>query len=86
MKAAALGQNDAQLQMPIYTPVSSETWAVKESSASEEEMPEWGSREDRAVKMEIATAAACISGGSDAVVLRHPRSVATISKMIAALM
>ena len=86
VKAAALGQNDAQLQMPIYTPVSSETWAVKESSASEEEMPEWGNREDRAVKMEIATAAACIAGGSDAVVLRHPRSAATISKLIAALM
>ena len=30
--------------------------------------------------------AACIAGGSDAVVLRHPRSAATISKLIAALM
>lgn len=86
VKAAALGQNDVQLQMPIYTPVSSETWAVKEASASEEEMPEWGNREDRAVKMEISTAAACVAGGSDAVVLRHPRSVETISMMVAAMM
>ena len=85
VKSAALGQNDTQLQMPIYTPVSSETWAVKEATASEEEMPEWGDREDRAVKMEISTAAACIAGGSDAVVLRHPRSTATISKLVAAL-
>jgi len=86
IKAAALGQNDAQLQMPIVTPVSSETWGVKETIVTEEDYPEWGTRDDRAVQMEVCTASACLVSGSNAVILRHPESVATISKMIAALL
>lgn len=86
VKDAALAQNDVMLQMPIITPVSQEAWAVKESIVSEEDFPEWGSRETRGVDMEVCTAAAVIAGGADAVILRHPQSVATISGMIADLM
>lgn len=86
VKDAALAQNDVMLQMPIITPVSQETWAVKESIVSEEDFPEWGDRETRGVDMEVCTAAAVIAGGADAVILRHPQSVATISGMIADLM
>ncbi len=82
IKAAALSQDDGMLQMPILTPVATETWNVKESIASEDDMPEWGSREERAISMEIMTAAADLVSGSNAVVLQHPQSVATISKMI----
>lgn len=82
IKAAALAQGDAMLQMPIITPVSSETWNVKESMASEEDMPEWGPVEERGISMEIMTASADLAAGSDAVILMHPQSVATISKMI----
>ena len=85
IKAAALGQNDAQLQMPIITPISSETWSVKESTAPEAEMPEWGDAEERGIEMEITSAAACLASGSDAVILRHPASVAAIAKLIDAL-
>ncbi len=85
IKGAALGQNDNMLQMPIITPVSSETWGVKESTASEEDMPEWGSVDERGISFEVMTAAADLAAGSDAVILRHPKSIATISKMIAAL-
>ena len=82
IKGAALSQDDAMLQMPIITPVSSETWGVKESVASEEDMPEWGPAEERGISMEVMTAAADLAAGSNAVILRHPQSVATISKMI----
>lgn len=82
IKAAALSQSDAMLQMPIVTPVASETWNVKEAIASEDDMPEWGAREERAISMEIMTAAADLASGSDAVILMHPQSVKTISKMI----
>ena len=85
IKAAALGQSDNMLQMPIITPVASETWGVKEASASEADMPEWGSVEERGIDMEIMTAAADLAAGSDAVILRHPESVKTISAMIKAL-
>ena len=45
----------------------------------------WGCREERAISMEVATAAADLTGGADAVVLRHPESVATIKKFITEL-
>ena len=86
IKGAALTQNDAMLQMPIITPVASETWNVKESIVSEEDFPEWGSRDDRAVQMEVCTASACLAAGSNAVILRHPQSVATVAKLVAELM
>jgi len=85
VKLAALQQNDDMLKMPIITPVSSETWAVKESIASEEDYPDWGSLEERGVNMEISTAAACLAAGSNAVILSHPDSVKTISALIDAL-
>lgn len=85
IKGAALSQNDNMLQMPIITPVSSETWGVKESVATEEDMPEWGSEDERGIDMEVMTAAADLAAGSDAVILRHPESVKTIAKMIDAL-
>ena len=85
IKAAALQQGDAQLQMPIMTPVSPDTWGVKEAIMSEADMPEWGSQEERGIEMEITTAAACLAGGSDAVIMRHPAAVKAIADMIDAL-
>ena len=85
IRAAALAQSDDQLQMPIITPVSPETWSVKESVMSEKDMPEWGDAEERGIEMEITTAAAVLASGSDAVIMRHPAAIRTIAKMIAAL-
>ena len=82
IRDAALKMADADLQMPILAPVSTDTWGVKESSASEEDEPAWGCREERGIEMEIATAAANLTGGADAVVMRHPAAVAAIKKFI----
>lgn len=86
VKAAALSQGDTTLQMPIITPVASETWGVKEAAASEADMPEWGNQEERGIDMEVETAAAVLAAGSNAVILKHPESIKTISKMIKELM
>ena len=85
IRLAALQQGDADLQMPIVAPVSLDTWGVKESTASVEDEPTWGDVEERAIQMEVSTAAANLTGGADAVILRHPAAVATISKFIAEL-
>ena len=85
IRLAALAQSDADLQMPILAAVCNDTWGVKESTASEEDEPAWGCVEERAISMEVATAAADLTGGADAVVLRHPASVATIKKFISEL-
>ena len=86
VKAAALSQNDATLQMPIITPVGVETWGVKEATAPESDVPEWGCQEERGIDMEVETAAACLAYGSDAVILKHPESIKTVAQLIAALM
>ena len=86
IRLAALAQGDSDLQMPILAAVCNDTWGVKESSATEEDEPAWGCREERAISMEVATAAADLTGGADAVVLRHPASVATIKKFITELL
>jgi len=85
IRLAALAQSDADLQMPIVAPVSIDTWSVKESSASEEDEPAWGSREERGISMEVSTAAANLTGGADAVIMRHPAAIATVKKFITEL-
>ena len=85
IRLAALAQGDSDLQMPILAAVCNDTWGVKESTASEADEPAWGCMEERAISMEVATAAADLTGGADAVVLRHPESVATIKKFITEL-
>ena len=85
IRAAALAQSDDQLQMPIMTPVSTEAWGVKESIMSEADIPEWGDAEERGIEMEITTASACLAGGSDAVIMRHPAAIKAIADMIEAL-
>ena len=72
--------------LSLYIHVADEAWNVKEAMASEADMPEWGPAEDRGISMEVQTAAAVLASGSDAIILKHPKSVATISKMIKELM
>ena len=85
VKDAALSQSDAMLQMPIITPVSADTWGVKEAIMPEADMPEGGSQEERGIEMEIVTAAAVLASGSDAVIMRHPEAIRTIAAMIGEL-
>lgn len=85
VKDAALSQSDAMLQMPIITPISADTWGVKEAIMPEADMPEWGSQEERGIEMEIVTAAAVLASGSDAVIMRHPEAIRTIAAMIGEL-
>lgn len=82
IRDAALRQSDEMLQMPIIAPICSEVWSVKEATASQDDMPEWGDREQRGIEMEITTAAAALAGGCDAVILRHPEAIRTIAEMI----
>jgi acetyl-CoA decarbonylase/synthase complex subunit delta len=78
IRLAALGQDDKTLQVPIITPVSFETWKVKESIDGDA----WEDQEGRGISMEITTAAGVLASGSNAVILRHPKSVETIKKFI----
>ena len=85
IRLAGLAQGDADLKMPILAVASVDAWGVKESTASEEDEPAWGCQEERAINMEVSTAAADLVGGADAIVLRHPAAIATIKKFITEL-
>ena len=85
IRLAGLAQGDADLKMPILAVASVDAWGVKESTATEEDEPAWGCQEERAINMEISTAAADLVGGADAIVLRHPAAIATIKKFITEL-
>ena len=81
----ASGQNDKTLQMPIITPVAFEVGHVKEAIAPIEDEPDWGCPEERTIAMEVSTAASVLVGGSNAVILRHPKSIETIKELVNAL-
>jgi acetyl-CoA decarbonylase/synthase complex subunit delta len=86
VKITALDQKDVTLQVPIINPVSASAWGVGESSKAEADAPAgWGPAEARGVSMEVSTAAAIIASGANAVILRHPKSVETISKLVKAI-
>ena len=85
VRLAALSQSVDDLQMPIVSPVSADAWSVTESTASDEDEPAWGCREERGIEMEVSTAAANLIGGADAVIMRHPAAIATIKKFITEL-
>ena len=85
IRAAALAQSDDLLQMPIITPVCGETWSVKEAVMPEADMPAWGSAETRGTQMEVATAAAFLACGSDAVILRDPAAAVGLAMTLARL-
>lgn len=82
VRLAALGQDDKTLQVPIITPVAFESWKVKE--AVDEET--WANLEERGISMEVSTAAGVLASGSNAVILRHPKSLETIKKFVSELL
>ena len=85
IRLAAFGQNDKTLQMPIITPVSFESWHIKESIASEEDEPTWGCVEQRGINIEVSTAVSSLVGGANAVILRHPKSIETVKELVSEL-
>jgi len=85
IRLAALAQNDKTLQEPIITPVSFDSWDIKEVIATEEDVPEWGAPEERGIAMEVSTAASVIAAGSNAVIVRHPQSLKTLRALVEAL-
>ena len=79
MKLRKLGKTGSDTVFTVDTHLSDDL------VASEEDAPEWGNQEERAIGMEVSTAAANLTGGADAVIMRHPAAVATIKKFITEL-
>jgi acetyl-CoA decarbonylase/synthase, CODH/ACS complex subunit delta len=86
LKIAALIQNDKMTQMPIITDVGPEVWKVKEVRESEDNYPEWGDQEKRAINWEAITCGSMLLSGSNILIMRHPGAISLIKEFIQELM
>lgn len=86
IRQAALVQNDPMMQTPLLCDIGPNVWKTKESAAPESELPEWGSLEERGIVWESVTAATMIMAGCNLLIMRHPKAVETINKLVAELM
>jgi len=82
IRLAALTQNDVTMQQPLLGDVGMYVWKVKETTASEADLPQWGSAEERGIAWEAETATALIISGAGLLIMRHPKAVATVEKLI----
>ena len=86
LKIAALLQDDKMTQMPIINDIAPEVWKVKEAKESEESSPEWGDQESRGINWEVISCMSLLLSGSNILVMRHPKAVALINKVITKLL
>jgi acetyl-CoA decarbonylase/synthase complex subunit delta len=82
IRLAGLLQNDATMQPPIVADVGINAWKTKEVSAPESDNPEWGDIEGRGIAWETITATSMMMAGTNLLIIRHPKSVDTLTKLI----
>lgn len=82
IRLAALTQNDATMQQPMLADVGMYVWKVKETQASETDLPQWGSLKERGIAWEAVTASALLMSGAELLIMRHPEAVRAVEKFI----
>ncbi|MBI2859585.1 MAG: acetyl-CoA decarbonylase/synthase complex subunit delta [Chloroflexi bacterium] len=81
LRLAAL-MGDAMTSMPMICTVGEESWRQKESKGGDAPKA-WGDTAERSVLWEEVTAIGLLTSGADIIVLRHPRTVASVKSAIA---
>jgi len=82
IRLAALTQNDATMQQPMLGDVGMYVWKVKETQANEADVPQWGSLEERGVAWEAVTAISLLIAGAGLLIMRHPKAIEAVEKVI----
>jgi acetyl-CoA decarbonylase/synthase complex subunit delta len=82
LKLAALKQGDKMTQMPMLNNVGQEVWKIKENKIRFEDDPSIGDPNERGIAWEVITAVTLLVAGSNIVVIRHPRSLQTVSSIV----
>ncbi len=80
IKQAAF-DGDEYLNMPIIAFVGDEVWKTKETKSSDYSSS-WGNLEERSIIWEISTSGAFMSAGANIIVVRHPKTLDTLGKLI----
>jgi acetyl-CoA decarbonylase/synthase complex subunit delta len=82
IRLAALTQNDVTMQPPMLGDIGMYVWKIKETQAPEADLPHWGSLEERGIAWEAQTASSLLLAGSELLIMRHPRAVDAVEKLI----
>jgi acetyl-CoA decarbonylase/synthase complex subunit delta len=82
IRLAALTQNDTTMQPPMMADVGMYVWKIKETQASEDDLPEWGALKERGVSWEAVTAASLMISGAELLIMRHPDAVNVVRDFI----
>ena len=82
IRLAGLAQNDATMQPPILGDVGMYVWKIKETVASDTEVPDWGSLEERGIAWETLTATSMMLAGTNLLIMRHPKAIENAEKTI----
>ena len=82
IRLAALTQNDVTMQQPLMGDVGMYVWKVKETTASEADLPQWGAAKERGIAWEAETATALVISGAELLIMRHPNAVGALEKLI----
>lgn len=85
IRLAALTQNDVTMQQPLLGDVGMYVWKVKEVQAPEADMPHWGSAGECGILWEAETAIALLMAGAELLIMRHPKAVEAVAKIIGEL-
>lgn len=82
IRLAALVQNDVTMQQPILGDIGMYVWKVKETQAKEEDIPQWGPLEERGIAWEAVTAMALLLAGANILIMRHPKAIEAVERVI----
>ncbi len=82
IRLAALTQNDMTMQPPMLGDIGMYVWKVKETQAGETDVPQWGSAEERGIIWEAVTATALLLAGVELLIMRHPKAINALEKVI----
>lgn len=85
IRLAALTQNDSTMQQPMLGDVGMYVWKVKETQAAESDVPQWGNLEERGIAWEANTAMALLMAGTELLIMRHPKAIDAVWKVIGEL-
>jgi len=86
IRLAALTQNDATMQPPMLADVGMYVWKIKETQASEADLPQWGTLVERGIAWETTTAGSLLISGAELLIMRHPEAARAVEKFIDELM
>ncbi len=86
IRLAALTQNDTTMQPPMLADVGMYVWKIKETQASESDLPQWGLLAERGIAWETVTAGSLLMSGAEFLIMRHPEAAKAVEKFIDELM